>query len=198
MSVGRLGCRWLIACALCAGATGCRRHVIVPPPPVAPVTIVPLAQAPEPDRPVLVQSVPVIPSPLPSKAVQPARQKKARKKVVEATSIAGTSPAPAAALVPPPNQVASAANPALESVIGSLSAGGEAAPAEKQKAADEIVAIEKRLGALSQTTVDNQKDGLLRVRSFLRQAHEALKSGDGDGANTLVTKAGVLLDDLLK
>lgn len=198
MNFGRLGCRWLMACALCAGAAGCRRRVTIPAPPAAPATNVPLTQAPEPDKPVLVQSVPVLPSPLPSKAVQPARLKKVRKKVVDPSSIAATSSVPTTGQMPPGYQIASAAVPALDSVIGSLTAGGDAAPAEKQKASDEIVTIEKRLGALSQATLDNQKEGLVRVKSFLRQAQEALISGDADGANTLVTKAGVLLDDLLK
>ncbi len=196
----QLGCRWLVTCALCAGVTGCHKSVPVPVPPVAPTTTVPLTQAPEPDKPVLVQSMPVYPTPLPSKPVQPVRVKKVRKKVAETPAVAG-APAPSAPVpvpAPAPAQVANAGAAPAESVIGSLTAGGDAAPAEKQKAADEIVLVEKRLGTLSQNTLDDQKEGLLRVRSFLRQAHEALKSGDADGANTLATKAEVLLDDLLK
>lgn len=198
MKLGRLSCRWLMACALCVGATGCRRRVTLPPPPVAPTANVPLTQAPEPDKPVLVQSVPVLPSPLPSKAVQPKRLKKARKKVVDPTYLAASSSPPAVGATVPANQLAVVSGGPVMSVIGSLTAGGDAAPAEKQKASDEIVTIEKRLGALPQVTLDNQREGLVRVKSFLRQAQEALISGDADGANTLVTKAGVLLDDLLK
>lgn len=194
MTLARLGCPGFVVLSFCLCVAGCHRRAPLPAPPLAPTATIPLAQTPEPDKPVLVQTVPLPPAPLPTKPVQPARLKKVRKKPVDqapATVVAS-------AATPPSNQVASAGIPAGESVIGSLTAGGESAPALKQKAADEISSVEKRLGGLSQSTVDGQKEGLTRVRSFLRQAHEALYSGDADGASTLATKAGVLLDDLLK
>jgi hypothetical protein len=96
--------------------------------------------------------------------------------------------------------VASAASPASPeaNVIGSLTAGGAAAPAEQQKAAEAITAVEKRLSGLPTSTLEAQRDGVTRVRNFLRQAHNSMDSGDADGALTLATKAKVLLDDLLK
>jgi len=36
------------------------------------------------------------------------------------------------------------------------------------------------------------------VRNFRKDAQEALKSGDAEGAKTLATKAKLLLDDLEK
>jgi molybdopterin converting factor small subunit len=84
------------------------------------------------------------------------------------------------------------------SVVGALTAGGDAEPAEQQKASESISEVEKRLAGLSAATLETQKDGVARVRNFLRQANDALKNGDADGALTLATKAKLLLDDLLK
>jgi hypothetical protein len=95
-------------------------------------------------------------------------------------------------------QVAVNEPPPAAAVIGSLTEGGEEAPQEQHKAEDAIVEVEKRLAGVPRATLESQKGGVTRVRSFLRQAREALKTGDADGALTLATKAKVLLDDLLK
>ena len=208
MTVSSRVWRLVLSAAVCAGATGCHHRQPAPAPPVAPTSTVPLAQVPDSDKPPLVQTVPVPPAPLPSASVQPARVKKTKHKTTDAATATMTPP-PASGIALA-NQVASAAPPAAAptsaapppadtaSVIGSLTAGGDAAPEEKQKASDAIATVEKRLAGLSAGTLDSQKEGVARVRNFLRQAHEALNSGDADGAGTLATKAGVLLDDLLK
>jgi outer membrane biosynthesis protein TonB len=164
---------------------GCHHKAKPTPMPVPPPVTVALAPTPEPTAPRQVQSEPVTPTPLPSKPVQP-KARKPKKKVIEA-------PPP-----PPPVVVASTGPPPAESVIGALTVGGEDAPADKQRASETIAAVEKRLAGLSTMTVDSKKEGLMRVRNFLRQAHEALTSGDALGASTLATKAKVLLDDLLQ
>ena len=83
-------------------------------------------------------------------------------------------------------------------VVGSLTAGGDATPAAQQKAASAISDVEKQVAGLPTATVESQRDGLATVKNFLRQAHDALKTGDTEGALTLAGKAKVLLDDLLK
>ncbi len=176
-----------LACAL---TTGCRhRAQVAAMPPLTPPSSVPLVPAPEPATPPQVASVPVSPAPMPSRPVQP-KAAKPRKK----------QPAVAPPPAPAPVEVASAAPPPPPpaAVIGALSEGGNAAPAEQQKAAEAITAVEKRLAELPSSTLDAQRDGITRVRNFLRQANDALKIGDADGAWTLATKARVLLDDLLK
>ena len=162
--------------------TGCR-HKPQPPvlavPPQATVALVP---APEPSTPPQVATMPTTPAPLPNKTVQ-AKVKKPKKKIEVPAD-------------PQPVQVASATPPPDLSVVGSLTAGGDEAPAAKQKAAESIKSVEKRLADAPR--IDGEKHGVVQVKTFLRQAHEALNSGDAEGAQTLATKAMLLLDDLLK
>ena len=61
-----------------------------------------------------------------------------------------------------------------------------------------IAANEKRLNALSAQIVEEQKAQISKVKTFQRQAQEASRSGDVEGAKTLATKAKLLLDDLSK
>jgi ribosomal protein S20 len=61
-----------------------------------------------------------------------------------------------------------------------------------------IASIEKRLNALSAQQTDEQKAQVSKVKNFLKDSQEALKSGDAEGAKTLATKAKLLLDDLEK
>ena len=170
-----------LALLLCLAATGCRHRVKPAPPlPVPPATSVPVDHAPEPPE---VASVPVTPAPTPSK-VPPRRAPRPKKKV---------APPPA----PAPVIVANAAPPPPPGPnIGALSAGGEDTPLQRQKTADFLAALDKRVAALPSATLQNQKEQVLRIRSFLEEARKALAGGDADGAMTLANKAKVLLDDL--
>jgi ribosomal protein S20 len=98
----------------------------------------------------------------------------------------------------PPVPVAAAIPPPEETAIGALTAGGEASPQTKQEAADLIASSEKRLNALSAQKAEEEKAQVSKVKNFLKDAQEALKSGDAEGAKTLATKAKLLLDDLEK
>jgi hypothetical protein len=175
--------------AALAALTGCHHRtqvaaVTLPAPP--PAGSVPLLPAPQAENPPQLKTVPVPPVPLPSQPVQPKPRKPKRK--VEPPPAQPAAPVQVAVNEPPP----------AAAVIGSLTEGGEEAPQEQHKAEDAIVEVEKRLAGVSAGTLESQKGGVTRVRSFLRQAREALKTGDADGALTLATKAKVLLDDLLK
>ena len=128
------------------------------------------------------------PVPISADAGKPKRKKKQAPKVV-------APPEPA-----PGTQVASAA-PAPspeETAIGALTAGGETNPQTKQEATDLIASIEKRLNALPAQKAEEQKAQVSKVRNFWKDAQEALKTGDAEGAKTLATKAKLLLDDLEK
>ena len=81
---------------------------------------------------------------------------------------------------------------------GALTAGGEASPQTKQEAAELIASSEKRLNALSPQKAEEEKAQVSKVKNFLKDAQDALKSGDAEGAKTLATKAKLLLDDLEK
>jgi hypothetical protein len=84
------------------------------------------------------------------------------------------------------------------STIGELSSGGDSNAKTQQDASELIAASDKRLAALPSTTISQQQSQLRRVRYFLRQAKQALSTGDAEGAKTLATKARLLLDDLAK
>ena len=105
---------------------------------------------------------------------------------------------PAAKPAPEPTQVASTEPPVESSAIGALTSGGEANSRSQQEAADMIAANEKRLNTLPAQLVEEQKAQISKVKTFQRQAQEALTSGDAEGAKTLATKAKLLLDDLSK
>jgi ribosomal protein S20 len=175
---------------LCFGLTlglgGCRHKTqLAPLPPV--MSPVALEQIPEPDNLPMVEVPQIKLGPVPvASNVKPKRERK--------------KPLPKVMPAPEPAQVASA--PPLptpeETAIGALTAGGEANPQTKQEAADLIASSEKRVNALPAQKSEEEKSQVSKVKNFLRDAEDALKSGDAEGAKTLATKAKLLLDDLEK
>ena len=176
----------VLCLGLATGLGGCRHKTQVATlPPV--LTPVPLMDIPEPENLPMVeaQQIKLPPVPYASDAGKPKRVKKK---------------APPKAAPPEPTQVASATPPASaeDTAIGALTAGGEASPQTKQEAADLIASSEKRLNALPAGKAEEQKAQVSKVKNFLKDAQDALKSGDAEGAKTLATKAKLLLDDLEK
>jgi ribosomal protein S20 len=173
----------MLCFGLMVGLGGCRHKAqLAPLPPVmAPVA---LEQIPEPENLPMVEIPQVRMPPVP--VATNAKPKRERKR-------------PAQKATPePPVQVAAAVPPPEETAIGALTAGGEASPQTKQEAADLIASSEKRLNALSAQKAEEEKAQVSKVKNFLKDAQEALKSGDAEGAKTLATKAKLLLDDLEK
>jgi ribosomal protein S20 len=185
--------RTLASVTLCFGLTvglgGCRRkaQVVILPAVLTPVALeeipapenLPTVEAPQTNLP---------PVPVTASAGKPKRERK--------------KPAPKTAPVPEPAQMASATPPPLlsaeETAIGALTAGGETNPQTKQEASDLITSSEKRLNALSAQKIEEEKAQVSKVKNFLKEAQDALKTGDAEGAKTLATKAKLLLDDLEK
>ena len=111
-----------------------------------------------------------------------------------------TTSATAAEVHGPANEAA-AAGTALDAgtaSIGSLTVGGEQSPKTKQEATDLIVSNERRLNALAAETLRSQAPLVSKVKTFQRDAQQALASGDAEGARTLATKGKLLLDDMTK
>ena len=80
------------------------------------------------------------------------------------------------------------------SAIGQLSSGE---PADlRLETSDWIAATERRLNGLSRTLSGQEQKTATQIREYLKQAREALISGDVDGAHTLAAKAKVLLSEL--
>jgi ribosomal protein S20 len=180
--------RRLAEAALCfglvAGLDGCRHKLQVATLPAV-LTPVALIDIPEPRNLPMVEA-PVIRLPPVAYAstAKPKRRKPAPKVVTP---------------LPEPVQVASALPPPEpESAIGALTTGGEATLQTKQEASELITSSEKRLNALSAQKAEEEKAQVSKVRNFLKDAGDALKSGDAEGAKTLATKAKLLLDDLEK
>ncbi len=97
---------------------------------------------------------------------------------------------------PPPDvdaQQASNGAPAV-SAIGQLSSGD---PNETRRQAQvSIDATERGLKGITRSLDDTEQKTAAHIREFLKQARDALASGDVDGANTLAAKAKVLLAEL--
>ncbi|WP_353068596.1 hypothetical protein RBB75_15430 [Tunturibacter empetritectus] len=172
---------------LTMGMAGCRhKPQLAPLPPV--MSPVALEDIPEPDDLPMVEEPPAkLPTvPVSTEAGKPKKRKKQPPKVI-------APPEPVSEM-----QVASAAAPSPDAAVGALTAGGETNPQTKQDAEELIASIDKRLSALPAQKVEEQKAQVSKVRNFWKDAQDALKSGDAEGAKTLATKAKLLLDDLEK
>ena len=92
-----------------------------------------------------------------------------------------------AAVTPPPE------NPGV-SAIGQLSSGE---PSDlRRETVDSIAATERGLNGLGRNLDSPEQKIAAQIREYLKQAREALVSGDVDGASTLAAKAKVLLGEL--
>jgi ribosomal protein S20 len=80
------------------------------------------------------------------------------------------------------------------SAIGTLSTGDP--PNMRQQTDDSIASTEKALNGITRRLNDQEQKTSAQIREFLKQARDALTSGDVDGAHTLALKAKVLLDEL--
>jgi hypothetical protein len=94
---------------------------------------------------------------------------------------------------PDTTQQAAVETPAV-SAIGQLSSGD---PADsRQQTVNSIAAIERGLNGINRTLNEQDQKTAAHIREFLKQARQALDSGDVEGARTLAAKAKVLLSEL--
>lgn len=103
---------------------------------------------------------------------------------------------PATALPTQPTQETSNGTGTAPSVsaIGQLSSG--ASGDLRTQTEEAINSTEKGLNAITRTLSDPETKTAAQIREFLKQAREALTTGDVDGALTLTKKAKVLLAEL--
>jgi hypothetical protein len=66
----------------------------------------------------------------------------------------------------------------------------------RQTTDDSIASTEKALNGITRKLNDQEQKTAAQIHEFLKQARDALTSGDVDGAHTLALKAKVLLDEL--
>ena len=108
-----------------------------------------------------------------------------------ATPPAGTEPAANVTTQTP------AGDSTPSTVIGQLTAGpSEDASVSRGRTYDLIQNTQRGVNSLHRSLSGDQEKTVTQIRSFLQQAQHALHNGDVDGANTLATKAKVLLDEL--
>lgn len=80
------------------------------------------------------------------------------------------------------------------SAVGQLSSGD---PADyRLETEDTIASTERGLKSINRPLNDQEQKTADHIREFLKEAREALASGDVDGAHTLAAKAKVLLAEL--
>jgi len=97
----------------------------------------------------------------------------------------------------PPEETDVTSNPAGEvSAIGQLSSGDPANA--RLQTEDAIAAVERGLNGINRQLDDTEQKTAAQIHEFLKQAREALGSGDVEGAHTLTEKAKALLDELAK
>ncbi|HTJ30942.1 MAG TPA: hypothetical protein VL346_10590 [Acidobacteriaceae bacterium] len=101
---------------------------------------------------------------------------------------------PAQQNTPTPEETAKVNAPSSVSAIGQLSGG--ASGDLRSQTEDTINSVEKGVNGITRTLSDSEKKTEAQIREFLKEAKQALDTGDTDGARTLANKAKVLLGEL--
>jgi hypothetical protein len=113
-----------------------------------------------------------------------------------ASAPAGSSATQASAQAGTPQQAAAAAT---GSPIGQLTTGDSAlGERTKHETADLIGETQQGLNGIKRSLSTDEKVTAAQIRNYLKQAQQALDTGDTDGAHLLATKAKALLDELTK
>jgi hypothetical protein len=147
------------------------------------------------------QSVPLPPPPPPKKVKHKSKPPAAKPAdTAQAPAAGGASQSSAAgsqsAQATPPAPLATVGTP---SPIGQLTTGDSAMGEKaKRETADLIGGTEQGLNGIKRSLSTEEKVTATQIRTYLKQAQEALDNGDMDGAHTLATKAKLLLDELTK
>lgn len=115
-----------------------------------------------------------------------------KKKPVRHPKKPATTPAP----TPAPVETASIVPPNSLSVPATGVLSGGASGDVKNATEDSISNIEKGLNGIGRSLNDSEQKTAAQIREFLKQAREALATGDADGAHLLAEKAKVLLNEL--
>lgn len=101
---------------------------------------------------------------------------------------------PAQPAQPKPTEEAAITPPPAVSALGQLSSGD---PVDfRRETAESIMAIEKGLNGINRQLSSAEQKTADHIREFLKEARQALATGDVDGAHTLAVKAKVLLAEL--
>jgi hypothetical protein len=118
-----------------------------------------------------------------------------------------TKPAPPKPVDTPPEVAAQTTQVAAQPTAGSAAGSpigqlttGDSAQGEKTRheTLDLIGETQQGLMGIKRSLSNDEKTTAAQIRNYLKQAQQALETGDSDGAHLLATKAKALLDELTK
>lgn len=182
------------ALVLCVALAGCHHQPQVPPLPLKTQTPnIYLSPPAQPNLPPMEAPLPPALAEVKPIAKPQVRPKKHVHKSVPQVAKPEETPAPPQ---PAATQAADTGVSSATAALGALAPGGTSSPQQQQTAANHIAAVTRRLTELPAQATDAQRRQVGQARQFLKQAADALKTGDAEGADNLATKAGLLLDDL--
>ncbi|HTY85121.1 MAG TPA: hypothetical protein VMB19_12935 [Silvibacterium sp.] len=194
--------RTIAAVLLLFGIAGCQHKVqsAAPPPPPPPVyppnTIANDQPMPQPPPPKPVEVKPpgsdVAQQAPPPKPKKTPRHRKSTESATEQTAKESSATPPEA------TQVATTGQPPSASPIGQLTASDSTSTLTRQGVQDLIASTQNGLDGLKRALNSAEQQTATEIRTFLTKAKKALDQDDLDGANTLATKAKVLLEELTK
>jgi hypothetical protein len=199
---------WSAAALLCVFCTGCSHKPSSPPqqaqaPPLqtGKGTLPPLSSTQQQEK-----STSPLASPLPPPSAQsvPLPPPPPPKKVRHRTKPAAPKPADTAQTPEPAPQTAQVSvqeppGAGAGSPIGQLTTGDSASGEKtKRETVDLIGATQQGLLGIKRSLSNDEKTTVAQIRNYLKQAQQALDTGDTDGAHLLATKAKALLDELTK
>ena len=142
------------------------------------------------------QSVP-LPPPTPKKVRHRAKPAPSPPKPAETVQTSPPEPEPKTAQVSIQQQAATGSPSG--SPIGQLTTGDMASGEKtKRETLDLIGETQQGLLGIKRSLSDDEKTTVVQIRNYLKQAQQALDTGDGDGAHLLATKAKALLAELAK
>ena len=191
----------IAAALLLFGVAGCNHNVqSAAPAPAPPKVYTPdqvadrqLPQPPAPAEPLNVKgpgSELAQPTPPPKAAKKKSRRSRptdsGEVQAAKETAPTSSATAPGAAAGQPPDT----------SPIGQLTSSSDSGSLTHQKILDLINNTERDLNEIKRPLSSDEQQTATQIRTFLTKARKALDLDDLDGANTLVTKAKVLLDEL--
>ena len=178
--------------------SGCKHKTVAAPPPQAQAPASPpsnmahtptLPALPPPSTPNVVVATTEEPAPEPVHPHKVQRHKPAAAKPAAPTDTATTSQAG--------EKVASATPTPDVSPIGQLSSSGESTGSQGRHDIEQLINnTENGLNGIKRSLSADEQLTSAQIKTFLTKAKQALVDNDLDGAQTLATKAKVLLDEL--
>ena len=189
---------------LTAFVAGCQHKTRATPPAAAQAPIAPAStmarNEPAPQLPPA-QLPSVAPAPKPAPPPPQPKPQKASHRKPKHTTIDASPDTPVATDTPSQTQATTeqAANGTgtNASPIGQLAVAGDATNTPRHNHVnDEIDSTEKGLNGITRQLSKDEQQTATQIRTYIAKARDAMKQDDVEGANTLITKAKVLLGEL--